>query len=72
MASESNHQDALRDLYPTLSDEELKLAEENLRRYVAVVWEIERKRLLRAEVPGIDTPSPSPTIEERSNVSLTT
>jgi hypothetical protein len=35
---------ALRDLYPTLTEEELKEAEENLRRYVQVAREILEER----------------------------
>lgn len=72
MANDPEHHDTLRHLYTTLSDPELEQAKENLRRYFEVVWEIQKKRAARARVSGIDSPGPSPTIEERSNVSLTT
>ncbi len=41
--SRSDCKPALRKLYPTLTDEELKEAEENLRRYAMVALEIHRE-----------------------------
>lgn len=72
MANDSKPFEVLRNLYPTLSDADLKQAEGNLRRYFEVVWEIEKRRSARAQNSGIDSPGPSPTIEERSKVPLTT
>ncbi len=35
---------SLRDFYPHLTDEELKEAEENLQRYLELVWRIYERR----------------------------
>jgi hypothetical protein len=58
---------SIRDLYPTLNEKELKQAEENLRRYFKIASEICAEQLSDAQV---DSPDASPTMEERSNVSL--
>ena len=61
---------AIRDLYPTLTDQELKEAEKNFHRYVEIALEIHDEQLCGAANPGIDTCPHSPTIKERSKFSL--
>ena len=61
---------AIRELYPTLTDQELKEAEKNFHRYVEIALEIHDEQLCGAANPGIDTCPHSPTIKERSNFSL--
>lgn len=39
-----NHETTFRDLYPTLSEQELKKAEANFARYFEIAWEICRER----------------------------
>lgn len=58
----------IRDIFPNLSDGQLKEAEENLRRYVAVALRIHQGTELTATV--LDAPPASPKMEERSNPSL--
>jgi hypothetical protein len=57
---------SLRDLYPTLTEQELKEAEANLRRYAEIAMEIMREQCSG----GVDTESLSITMKERSNKSL--
>ena len=59
-----------RDLYPTLTDQELKEAEKNFRRYVEIALEIHRELSCRAGDSGFDTCPISPTMKERSKFSL--
>ncbi len=40
MSEEDNNLDEIRKLYPQMSDEELRIAQDNLRRYVKVLWDI--------------------------------
>jgi len=61
---------AIRALYPTLTETELKEAEANLRRYFEIASEIVRERDLRG-VNFDSLPDPA-TMEERSNGSLKT
>ena len=46
--------DELRKLYPDLSDEELRIVQDNLDRYIRVMWRIYKR--LKAE--GKDWPDP--------------
>jgi len=59
---------SLRNLYPTLTEGELKEAEANLRRYAEIAFEVYREQLSSAD--DVDRLHPSPTMKERSNVSL--
>jgi hypothetical protein len=56
----------LRAIYPTLTDEELKEADENLRRYFACALQIASE----AHPGPVDSSEGLGTIEERSNSSL--
>jgi len=60
----------IRDLYPTLTEQELKEAEKNFHRYVEIALEIHDEQFCGAANPGIDTYPLSPTMKERSNFSL--
>jgi hypothetical protein len=40
LTAPSMHHDPLRDLYPTLNEEELRIVKENLDRYLEIAWEI--------------------------------
>jgi hypothetical protein len=53
----------IRELYPTLSEQELKEAEANLRRYFAIALDICEKQ----KKGPVDTSPASNTMEERSN-----
>lgn len=68
---ESEHTQArvtIRDAFPNLSEELLKEAEENLRRYVAVSLKIHQSTGRTQEI--LDRPRTSFNMEERSNPSL--
>jgi hypothetical protein len=56
----------LRAIYPTLTDKELKEAEENLGRYFACAMQIANE----AKDGSVDTPERIDTIKERSHSSL--
>lgn len=56
----------LRAIYPTLTDEELKEADENLRRYFACALQIARETYLGP----VDSSERLVTMKERSNSSL--
>jgi len=58
---------SLRDLYPTLNDQELKQAEANLTRYLEIAFEIYQEQA--AKTGAVDTSEAAPTIKERSNCS---
>jgi hypothetical protein len=60
----------LRELYPLLSERELREAEENLRRYFEIALKICGEQESHSPGADVDSPRTSPTIEERSNVSL--
>jgi hypothetical protein len=68
--SQPDRSQALRDLYPTLSEAQLKEAEANLRRYVEIADEVRKEQLDRGTV--FDTIRNSTTMEERSNADLKT
>jgi len=63
--------DAIRKLYPTLSEGELKEAEANLRRYFEIAREIQRDQELLVPPRAVDNPASSFKIKERSNIRLT-
>lgn len=56
---------SLRDLYPTLTERELKEAEANLRRYAEIALKICEKGFWASDT--FDSSATSATIEERSN-----
>jgi hypothetical protein len=58
---------ALRELYPTLSERELKQAEANLTRYLEIAFEIYQEHA--ENVGAVDTSEAAPTIKERSKSS---
>jgi hypothetical protein len=60
----------IRDLYPTLTEQELKEAERNFYRYVEIALEIQEGQFCGEANPSIDTCPLSPTMKERSNFSL--
>ncbi len=54
MVRDENDLDDIRKLYPHMSDDELRVARYNLRRYVEILWQIDCR--LNAEVknwPGL-------------------
>ena len=57
-----------RDLYPTLTESELKTAEANFRRYVQIAAEIQREQ--DASGKTFDTAPNPTTMKERSNDNL--
>lgn len=59
-----------REIYPTLTEGQLREAQANLRRYLEIVWQIQRERSSDIPTSKIDTSQPSATMEERSNVSF--
>ena len=58
---------AFRELYPTLSERELKQAQTNFTRYLEIALEICREQL--ANAAAVDRSEAAPTIKERSNSS---
>jgi hypothetical protein len=60
----------LRDLYPTLTPDELQIAEANFRRYLEIVMSIQNGPPL--ESGGFDIGPAPGTMKERSNGSLKT
>lgn len=60
----------IRDLYPLLSEKEMREAEENLGRYFEIALKICGEQGSHSPNAHVDSPRTSPTIEERSNVSL--
>ena len=55
MVKDENNLDDIRKLYPQMSDDELRIARDNLRRYVAAIWQIYSR--LKAEGkswPGLE------------------
>ena len=40
MVEDEENLDEMRKLYPHMSDDELRIAKANLRRYVAIIWQI--------------------------------
>jgi hypothetical protein len=71
MESEKHEQHSdptIRELYPTLSEAELKEAEVNLRRYFKIAAEVHKEQAVRGA--GFDTAPDPTTMEERSNANL--
>jgi len=62
MEAPHTHAKTIRKLYPTLSEPELKEAEENLRRYFAIALDIYEEQSSHS----VDTFPASPTMKERS------
>ena len=60
----------MRDLYPTLSEQELEQAEECLRRYFKIAMEVCAEQFPDQPGAQVDSLEASRTMEERSNVSL--
>jgi D-serine dehydratase len=58
---------SFRDLYPTLTEDELKEAEQRLRRYAEIAMEVYFEQV---SVGAVDSLAPLPTIKERSKKSL--
>jgi hypothetical protein len=56
------------DLYPALSDDELREAEHNLRRYFQVAWEIQSEQNKASADAEVDKANLTRKIKERSNV----
>jgi len=55
MVQDDDNLDDIRKLYPHMSDDELRVARYNLRRYVAIIWQIYSR--LKAEGknwPGLE------------------
>ena len=61
---------SFRKLYPSLNDEELTEAQENLRRYLEIVREIQKEQSSAMAGSAVDSFPSSLTMMERSNVSL--
>jgi hypothetical protein len=61
---------SFREIYPTLTEEELKEAQENLRRYLEIAWEIQNEKSSTLPEGAVDSSRSSSTMKERSNVSL--
>lgn len=59
----------IRQLYPGLSEDQLQEAEENLHRYFAFALKMHEEGT-RSLPSSLDASAPSPTMKERSNVSL--
>ena len=70
MESSEKMHNVVRELYPTLTGAERIEAESNLRRYFRVAVEISKERIAGQSGTEIDSVCLSPTMEERSNVSL--
>jgi hypothetical protein len=63
---------AFREVYPTLTEQELKEAEANLTRYVEIAFEIHKERRGSQGAAAVDTSAARPIIKERSNRSQKT
>jgi hypothetical protein len=70
--SDQNHPQPIgqrtRDLYPTLTEDQLKEAEANLRRYFKIAIDVQKDQ--GGIGVGVDTAGRPATMEERSNASL--
>jgi hypothetical protein len=58
----------IRELYPTLTEKELREAEANFRRYLEVALQTYQEQ--RSAAPGFDSSPASSTMKERSKFSL--
>ena len=61
---------SFRDIFPTLTEGELKEAQENLRRYLEIAWEIQRGQSFPMIEGEVDSIRSSSTMKKRSSVSL--
>jgi hypothetical protein len=61
---------SFREIYPTLTEGELKEAQENLRRYIEIAWEIQNEKSSTLPEGAVDSSRSSTTMKERSNASL--
>ena len=61
-------EEIFRNLYPTLTDQELKEAETNLRRYLEIAFEVHQEQV--APTAPFDTSPGIATMRERSKPSL--
>jgi hypothetical protein len=61
---------SFREIYPTLTERELREAQENLRRYLEIAWVIQREQSSPVTEGAVDSFRSSSTMKERSNVSL--
>ena len=66
--SERGNSPTIRDLYPKLTEEELREAEANFRRYLEIALETYQEQ--RSAAPGFDSSPTSSTMKERSKFSL--
>lgn len=70
MATDPERDAALRDLYPTLTEPQLREAQQNLCRYFEIAWDIQRQGSEADKDAQVDTSESSSTMKERSNVFL--
>lgn len=61
---------SFREIYPTLTEGELKEAQDNLRRYLEIAWEIQNEKSSALPEGAVDSSPSSSTMKERSNVFL--
>jgi len=66
--SESRDGPTIRELYPTLTEKELREAEANFRRYLEIALGVYQEQ--RSVVPDFDSSPASSTMKERSKFSL--
>ena len=59
-----------RDVFPGLTEEELREAEYNFRRYLEIALQVCAEQDARRETPDVDTRPVPPTMKERSNRTL--
>jgi len=57
----------IRDFYPTLTEQELKIAEENFRRYIEIAMQVQEEQAIGADNGAFDSAEKNPNIKERSN-----
>ena len=65
-----SHSELLRELYPTLTETELREAEQNLRRYFKIALSICGEQFTDQPDGPVDSADASSSMEERSNASL--
>jgi len=61
---------SFREIYPTLTERELQEAQENLRRYLEIAWEVQKEQSSPVTEGAVDSCGSSATMKERSNVFL--
>ena len=70
MIADSKGADPFQELYATLTEKELKQSQAGFRRYLEIVWEIQKQQSLEASNGKVDSSNSSLTMEERSNIYL--